>query len=132
MEKFSIKRLDFYMVDLKYVKELHKKDKEVFYDECSDDYTKKPYIGILMQAGGYDYFIPLTSAKKKQRIDFSCVTDKKYRALLLKEYYFLKPLMGGICKKAEIIYNEQKKTGIIHPFYCDFSKLEAVCDAYKG
>lgn len=190
MEKFILERLEFYTIDIKYVEALYKKDNEVFYDKFSEDYAKKPYIGILMQAGGYHYFIPLTSAKEKhlnwknvsrdnyllyemipkiqvrpkqifksmksidkvkhilavleikkmipvkpqwyQKIDFSQVEDMGYKALLLKEYYFLKPLTEDIRKKAERIYNEQKETGVVYPFYCNFTRLEMVCDTYEG
>lgn len=184
------KKLEFYTVDLKYVEKLHQIDKEVFYDANSQFYEHKPYIGILTMAGGYDYFIPLTSAKQKhvrwknvtrdnyliyemvpeyqvtkrqiykqvpgtgmvkhilsvleikkmipvkegwyQKIDFSKIESQDYRALLQKEYFFLRPLASSVQQKAEKIYVEQKETGVIHPFYCNFSRLESICDIYQG
>lgn len=62
------------------------------------------------------------------RINFSEITDENYRALLQKEYYFIKPIQDTIISKAYTIYTEQKSTGIIRPFHCNFSKLEDICD----
>ncbi|MBR5509353.1 MAG: type III toxin-antitoxin system ToxN/AbiQ family toxin [Lachnospiraceae bacterium] len=186
---FLMDRLEFYTVDLKYVKELYRHDREVFYDESTEDYGSKPYVGILVHTEGYRYFVPLTSAKKKHlnwknvsrdnyliyemtakedmnsrhifkeiqgtdivkhilavleikkmipvkpglyhKMDFSQIGDERYKTLLLKEYEFLKPLAEGIQCKAEKIYKDQKVTGVIHPFYCNFSLLESICDTYQ-
>lgn len=177
--------MKFYTVNNSYVQQLYQVDSEVFFDPVN--YDNKPYVGIIVQNGSYDYFIPLTSAKDKHRkwknisktnyiiyellspdlsdipsewvyiqtecfikhilsvleikkmipvpkgfysqINFSEVSDKKYRDLLQKEYYFLKPLQDDIFSKARIIYTEQKATGIIHPFHCDFGKLEQIYDS---
>lgn len=66
------------------------------------------------------------------RINFSDITDDNYRALLQKEYFFLKPLQDAIFSKANKIYAEQKSTGIIRLFYCNFSKLEEICDKIES
>lgn len=59
-------------------------------------------------------------------INFLQVADLDYRALLQKEYRFLKPLDTSIQKKANDIYNKQKETGVIIPFACNYAKLEKV------
>lgn len=64
------------------------------------------------------------------RIDFSKVTDAKYRSLLLKEYRFCQKIQDGIIEKAKAIYENQKSTGKVFPLFCNFSKLEAACDSY--
>jgi protein AbiQ len=66
-----------------------------------------------------------------QRIDFASVQDVRYRSLLEKEYRFCQQIQKGIIEKAERIYIDQKETGKIYPFYCDFVALEKACDAYK-
>lgn len=179
--------MDFYTVDTGYVKALNQTDSEVFYDS---NYEQKPYVGMVIVANGYNYFIPLTSAKSKHRkwknvncdnyliyeiikvsrsipknwvytinpstndvkhilavldikkmipvptrlcnkIQFNSITDKEYRALLLKEYYFLKPLFPTIQTKAQKLYNYQINTGIVKTYYCNFKLLESICDTYK-
>lgn len=179
-----MKQLKFYTVDNTYVKQLYQIDTEVFYE--SSNYDNKPYVGIIVQNGTYDYFIPLTSAKNKHKkwnnvtktnyliyelcpsnlshippdwvyvqnknnikhilsvleikkmipvpekyyseIKFSKITDESYRNLLQKEYKFIKPLKESIYTKANTIYKEQKETGIVHNFHCNFSKLEKIYD----
>jgi len=59
---------DFKMVyiDINYLATLHDADKEVMYDP-EGNYNKKPHLGILVNNDGYQYVIPLTSAKEKHR-----------------------------------------------------------------
>lgn len=55
--------MGLYTVDTGYLKRLHDTDSEVAYS--SKGYDKKPYVGIIVTNGTYNYFIPLTSAKSK-------------------------------------------------------------------
>ena len=64
------------------------------------------------------------------RIDFSSLEDHKYADLLEKEYRFCQKIQDGILLKATHIYSEQKQSGVVHPIYCNFAKLEAACDIY--
>ena len=41
---FLMDRLEFYTVDLQYVKELYRYDREVFYDESTEDYGRSLYV----------------------------------------------------------------------------------------
>lgn len=61
-------------------------------------------------------------------IDFSNESDQDYKALLEKEYRFLKPLKDSILKKAAELYSKQIETGIVESCYCTFNILES---AYK-
>lgn len=65
------------------------------------------------------------------RIDFSSLADRKYADLLEKEYRFCQKIQDGILAKTKQIYTEQKQSGVIHPIYCDFAKLESACDTYS-
>lgn len=66
------------------------------------------------------------------RIRFSALHDRKYADLLEKEYRFCQKIQDGILAKAEQIYTEQKRSGVVHPIYCNFTRLEAACDTYSG
>lgn len=66
------------------------------------------------------------------KIKFNTLTDVNYRNLLLKEYLFLKPLESTITKKALSIYQEQKDTGVILPFHCNYAKLEQIYDKHNS
>ncbi len=60
-------------------------------------------------------------------MNFPQILDTNYRALIQKEYNFLKPLQNEIFYKAVKLYDNQKSSGIIIPFACNYSKLEKVC-----
>lgn len=177
--------MKFYTIDTSYIQELHNVDPEVFYE--SFNYDNKPYIGIVVLNGKYNYFIPLTSAKPRHLkwrntskfnyiiyellplgtlmppnaiyvqttnnikhilsvleirkmipvpieyctyIDFNNIQDLNYRNLLIKEYNFLKPLQLAITQKASFIYANQKDSGTVYDFHCDYSKLEKVYDKH--
>lgn len=64
------------------------------------------------------------------RIDFEQIPDKRYVDLLEKEYRFCQKIQTGILEKAKRLYEDQKRTGRIRPMCCDYSRLEAACDAY--
>ena len=63
---FSLrKNLKFITIDQDYLKYLHDACSEVYYKPSG--YARKPYIGILVQEGGIEYVIPLSSAKEKHK-----------------------------------------------------------------
>ena len=66
------------------------------------------------------------------RLEFSSLSDRKYADLLEKEYRFCQKIQDGILVKAKQIYTEQKKSGVVHPIYCNFAKLESACDTYNS
>ncbi|MCD7827688.1 MAG: type III toxin-antitoxin system ToxN/AbiQ family toxin [Clostridiales bacterium] len=65
------------------------------------------------------------------KVNFSEVSDLKYRTLLEKEYYFCQEIQNGILSRVCEIYTFQKSTGVVHKFYCNFKALEAGCSAYE-
>lgn len=62
-------RLRLYRVDIEYIKYLYKFDKKVQYNKKKEDrYTeRRPYIGIVLKIGGFDYFAPLESPKPEHK-----------------------------------------------------------------
>ena len=64
-----------------------------------------------------------------------CATDtedvKKYKDLLNKEYSFCLKCMDDIMRKADKIYENQKQTGKVTKYACDYTLLESVCDTYS-
>lgn len=57
--------MKFITLDQNYVKELHNACSEVYYKPSN--YDDKPYFGILLNANGRTYAIPLSSAKTKHK-----------------------------------------------------------------
>lgn len=87
-------------------------DSEVYY--APSKYEAKPFLGIVVGIGTYTY-----------------VADTTYKIILEKEYRFCQGIQDGILQKVSQIYSEQKESGQIHRFYCDFTALEGACDKYK-
>ena len=57
------KKLDFYLIDNKYIDYLSKYDKHIAYNK---DF-KRPYIGIVFEINNYSYFAPMFSPKEKHK-----------------------------------------------------------------
>ncbi|MCD7847161.1 MAG: type III toxin-antitoxin system ToxN/AbiQ family toxin [Oscillospiraceae bacterium] len=64
------------------------------------------------------------------RVNFSEITDTVYRGILEKEYRFCLSIRDKIATNVSRIYSDQKNSGIIRPFYCNFSKLEEACKKF--
>lgn len=62
----EIEKFGFYSINAEYLKYLHDKDSEVYYN-IKYHTLKKPFIGIIIGLGQVKYFIPLTSAKEKHK-----------------------------------------------------------------
>lgn len=62
----EIEKFGFYSINAEYLKYLHDKDSEVYYN-IKYHTLKKPFIGIIIGLGSVKYFIPLTSAKEKHK-----------------------------------------------------------------
>lgn len=63
---FTLEEMKFVKISLDYLSKLYSADHEVFYSE-QNHYENKPHVGILINNDGYDYVIPLTSAKTKHQ-----------------------------------------------------------------
>lgn len=192
--EFLNNKLRLYTIDIDYVEYLHNVDNEVYF-ENTPEYKNKPYVGVIITNNGYNYFIPLTSAKEKHKklknssdshlliyenltlaqsmsvntsawiynnieingvlcikhilslldlkkmipvptgaynkTDIDSLTSNERKRLLLKEYEFLLPKQDSIVKKVEKMYCKQMNTNVIFPGYCNFKKLEELCDNYN-
>ncbi len=66
----------FYKIDVQYVKYLNSLDSQVYY-ENSLNYDRKPYLGLILHLGKYNYCIPITSSKKRH-LAWKNVTEHNY------------------------------------------------------
>ena len=64
---FQLEHFGLYTVDMKYLDELYSIDREVFFNPNDPNYARKPYLGIVVIVGQYQYFIPLTLAKQRHK-----------------------------------------------------------------
>ncbi len=98
-------------------------------------YTNEPnnaeYVRQILGVIDIKKMIPVPDGMY-QKVLFDDLENMPYRDLCRKEYKFLKPLRNDILSKAEKIYNTQKISGKVFPFYCNYSLLEQICDKYKS
>ncbi|MBR3739458.1 MAG: type III toxin-antitoxin system ToxN/AbiQ family toxin [Clostridia bacterium] len=97
MTEVTFENFGFYRIDSAYLKYLHNIDCEVQYTD-EKDYDKKPFIGILVLIGDYDYFIPLSSPKDKH---------KSFRKVGRDYYLIYQPIDQTDIKKNDIIVQYQ-------------------------
>lgn len=57
--------MNFYTIDIEYIKYLHSFDTEVYFNKERHDHENKPYVGTIIYNDTIPYFVPLTSAKPK-------------------------------------------------------------------
>lgn len=106
-------------VELDYLRFLHDKCDEVYYKSLN--YERKPYIGILLSNNGYNYVIPLTSAKSKHLKWRNVSTDR----FLIYEY----------CKTSDLskdaIYSETDDPNVVKHIISaiDLKKMIPICDS---
>ena len=87
--------INFYEIDIDYVRMLNSIDSEVYYVN-TPEYRNKPYVGIIQEIGNVNYFIPLTSRKsgfeklKNTGPDYALIFEYVYRQeLTLTDVYCL-------------------------------------------
>lgn len=73
-------KLDFYLVDLKYIRSLSKIDDNVLSISPQRGKQNRPFVGIITVVNGRGYCVPLTSPKdkfknRKSQIDFIKIFD---------------------------------------------------------
>lgn len=78
---------------IEYLEKLRQVDSEVFFS-LENNYEHKPHVGILVNNEGYNYVIPLTSAKTKH---------KKWKNVTDSNYIIYENVRKDVCKEKDII-----------------------------
>lgn len=86
-------KVKFVTVSIDYLQKLHQVDSEVFFSS-ENNYEDKPHMGMLVNNEGYDYVIPLTSAKVKH---------KKWKNVTDTNYIIFEMIHKDICKEKDVI-----------------------------
>lgn len=74
------KRLNLYLIDMKYIRNLAKEDDRVMSVSPQTGKETRPFVGIVIVCGVYQYCIPLSSPKPKHKtmkndVDFMKILD---------------------------------------------------------
>ena len=91
-----MEKLKWYVVDKKYVKYLKTFDDKV--ENIEYEHNLKPYIGILLKVGSFNYYVPISSPKKKHSqmkdsIDFMKIRDKNGKILGVLNFNNMIPVL---------------------------------------
>lgn len=78
------KLLNFYSIDLKYIRELSRYDNNVMSISPQINKSSRPFLGVVVLLNNQKYCIPLTSSKdkfinKKSNIDFIKILDNRFK-----------------------------------------------------
>lgn len=115
--------LNFYYIDLKYIRNLARADDNVMSVSPQLNKEKRPFLGIIVLIDGQKYCIPLTSPKKKfenmkSQIDFIKIFDHNSKH---PEYSSIYSLITDFPDKNR---NLTKRS-------VDFNKLEQILAKYS-
>lgn len=79
--KCYLNKLDFYYLDLKYIRDLSKIEDNIMSISPQRSKQNRPFVGVVTILNGRKYCIPLTSPKdkfsqKKSQVDFIKIFDE--------------------------------------------------------
>lgn len=90
-------RLNLYLIDMKYIRNLHNEDDKVSSVSPQIGKQHRIYVGIIILCNNRKYLIPLSHAvakhtKMKPRADFEKIIDKKGKLIAVLNYYLMIPV----------------------------------------
>ena len=97
-------RLNLYLIDMKYIRNLHNADNKVSSVSPQIGKQHRIYVGIIILCNNRKYLIPLSHAvakhtKMKPRADFDKIFDKKGKLIAALNYNLMIPVEDAqICK----------------------------------
>ncbi len=137
-----MKELDFYYIDLKYIRDLAKVDDNVMSISPQRGKQNRPFAGVVILMNGRKYCIPLTSPKakfknKKSQVDL-VIHDKDkpevriHKQLMQKQLKWCRDHVDTIENRANKVYdmvvNHPEKNRNLVKRSSKFDKLETILD----
>ena len=118
LRKVFMKKLDFYYIDLKYIRYLSRVDDNIMSISPQQQKQTRPFLGIIVLLNKQKYCIPLTSPKKKfmdkkSQIDFIKIFDKSkkderggYKLIGVLNINNMIPVTDSVIRKIDLVINE--------------------------
>ena len=127
--------LNFYYIDLKYIRNLSRADDNVMSISPQLGKEKRPFLGIIILIDGQKYCIPLTSPKKKFQ-------DMKSQVDFIKIFDLMQKQLSWCREHSDTIINRANKVYSLTTYFPDknrrltsrcvnFNKLEQVLNQYS-
>ena len=116
-----MKKLDFYYIDLKYIRDLAKVDDNVMSISPQRGKQNRPFAGVVILMNGRKYCIPLTSPKakfknKKSQVDFIKILDEnmkeddgKFKLIGVLNINNMIPVDETFIKKVDLVIHDKDK-----------------------
>ncbi len=102
-----MKNLNFYLVDMKYIRDLAKADDRVMSVSPQQQKESRPFVGVVIVCDDKEYCIPLTSPKPKHqtmnnREDFSRIVDDNGKILGALNFNNMIPISKAVITPIDI------------------------------
>lgn len=151
-------RLNLYLIDMKYIRNLHRADNKVSSVSPQIGKQHRIYVGIIVLCNNRKYLIPLSHAaakhtKMKPRADFDKIFDRKGKLIGVLNYNLMIPVEEAQIYKVNLKpdsndsaseHHYKQKANCLHNLCrgesgykgkarcLDFGKLEQICDKYNS
>lgn len=112
-------RLSVYTVNLKYIRNLHNADDNVFSISPQVGKANRPFVGIIVICDDKQYCVPLSSPKEKHKemkndVDFSKVFDSKGKLIGVLDFNNMIPVREDVVRKIEVTVHPQDSAEMKH------------------
>lgn len=102
-----MERLNFYTVNIKYIRDLAKADDNVLSVSPQAQKETRPFVGVLVVCGDKKYCVPLSSPKPKHEKmkntdDFSRIIDKRGKIVGVLNFNNMIPVTMDVIEKMDI------------------------------
>lgn len=100
-------RLNLYMVNMKYIRNLHNADDNVLSVSPQTGKNTRPFIGIVIICDEKQYCIPLSSPKAKHKnmkndVDFTRILDTNGKLIGVLDFNNMIPVRADLIKSIDI------------------------------
>lgn len=112
-------KLRLYYVDMKYIRNLHKKDDNVSSVSPQIGKQHRVYIGVVVVCNERKYIIPLSHPTKKHikmkpKVDFDKIYDKKGKIIGVLNYNQMIPVEDDLIKLVDFNVKKEDSPSIKH------------------
>lgn len=114
-----MEKLDLYYIDLKYIRNLSRKDNNVMSISPQRRKEERPFVGVIVLINGIGYCIPLTSPKdkfknRKSQIDFIKIfdtskrdNDNQFKLIGILNINNMIPVSDSIITKVDLVVHKK-------------------------
>ena len=119
-----MKELNFYYIDLKFIRDLSKVDDNVMSISPQRGKQDRPFVGVIILLNGREYCIPLTSPKEKfkamkSQVDFLKIFDENekddkgaFKLIGVLNINNMIPVKEGVIRKVDMVIHDKDQAEV--------------------